>query len=70
MRSVPRDFRKYVKAAVEQGWEFRRCAKHNQLYPPKDSDAPIVSVPKTSGDRRAVYNKVAQLRRAGVKLPH
>lgn len=69
MHSVPKDFRKYVEAAVEQGWEFRRSSKHGRLYPPEDSDAPIVSVPKTSGDRRAVYNKVAQLRRAGVDLP-
>lgn len=65
MNQVPKDFRPYVKAAVQQGWEFRRRKRHAWLYSP--DRVTTVSIPCSPSDHRALKNTICELRRADVQ---
>ena len=69
MRNIHEDLRAAVEAAVRQGWNFQPGGHRGRLYPPQ-KDKPFITIPAKLGDKRGIRNKVAQLRRAGVKFPH
>jgi hypothetical protein len=68
---VPSELRPYVKAAVAQGWRYELSGHNGRLYPPcrPGKRVPIVLVPHRVKDRTALRNKIAELRRAGLRLP-
>lgn len=56
-----------IDTVVEQGWRVEKGRKHVKVYPP-DKSRPIVTIPSTPSDRRAVANVRSQLRRSGAVL--
>lgn len=61
-----RRFASLVEAAQRQGWSVRSGSRHLKLTSPDGKVT--MPVPCSSGDRRAVLNFRAQLRRAGVNV--
>jgi hypothetical protein len=57
------------KAAREQGWETGKTRKGHHRWVPPDPAQPIVIGSGTPGDRRAIKNFLAQLRRSGFIWP-
>jgi hypothetical protein len=68
MASGEKEFRKYLSAAVEQGWEVRPVKKGFQLVP-GDSTKEIVTIHRTPSDHRALVNALAEMRRQGFIWP-
>jgi predicted RNA binding protein YcfA (HicA-like mRNA interferase family) len=58
-----------AQAAKEQGWEIGRTKKGHLRYVPPDPRQPIVIGSGTPGDKRALRNFLAQLKRAGFIWP-
>lgn len=64
---VPKDYRPFVKAAVEAGWQLKQPKKgHPRLVSP--DGRVMVVLPSTSVSRRSVLNIRADLRRNGVSV--
>jgi hypothetical protein len=55
-----------VDALVRQGWRLRE-GKHRILYAP-DKRIPPISFSRTPSDYRGIENKLAELRRFGVRV--
>lgn len=63
------DMRDIERAAREQGWRVERTAKGHVRFVPPDPTMPIVVASGTPGDRRAIRNLLAALRRSGLVWP-
>lgn len=63
-----KDFKKYLRAAGEQGWQVKETTKGMQLIPP-DPAKEIVTVHRTPSDHRALANVLAEMRRQGFIWP-
>ncbi len=68
MPSGEKEFRKYLNAAVEQGWEVRPTKKGYQLVP-GDPTREIVAIHRTPSDHRALANLLAEMKRQGLIWP-
>jgi hypothetical protein len=68
MASGEKEFRKYLSAAVEQGWDPRPIKSGYQLVP-GDPTKEIVTIHRTPSDRRALANVLAEMRRQGFIWP-
>lgn len=66
--ATEKDFRKYLKAAGDQGWQVKETKKGLQLIPP-DPTREIVTIHRTPSDRRALANVLAEMRRQGLIWP-
>jgi hypothetical protein len=70
-RELPREFREIVTdLVVNQGWryQFRPGGRHPKLYP-ADRTQPMLSVPTTPSDNRALRNFIAAVRQRGGVWP-
>lgn len=66
---MAKDIRDIVKAAEEQGFRVERTKKgHWVFYSPDTTKKPVYHS-GTPGDRRAIDNLLAELRRAGLTWP-
>lgn len=66
-KQLPRDLRKIVTRAREQGWRVELTRRsHVKFVPP---EGPIVFTSGTPSDARGRLNLVSELRRSGLKLP-
>jgi hypothetical protein len=63
------DLREIEKAAKEQGGETGRTKRGHLRWLPPDPRMPIVIGAGTPGDRRALRNFLAQLKRSGFVWP-
>lgn len=57
------------RAALDQGWRVERTKRGHRRFVPPDSSRRIVIGSGTPGDRRAVRNLLAQLKREGLVWP-
>lgn len=63
------DLRGIEKAAREQGWDVGRTTKGHRRFVPPDPTKKICIFSGTPGDRRAIHNFLADLRRQGFTWP-
>jgi hypothetical protein len=63
------DLRNLERAAREQGWRTEKTTRGHLRWIPPDREKPIVIGSGTPGDRRAINNFLAQLRRSGFIWP-
>jgi len=57
-----KDFNTFVRQLVRQGWSFQRGGKHGRLTAP--TGRPILAVPSTPSDYRALLNFRRDMRNA------
>lgn len=67
LRSVDRQFRPLVRAALEQGWGLR-IRSGRSPHPSLIKGSKRIIIPGSPSDRRAWLNMRAHLRREGVKI--
>lgn len=68
-KRVPREFRKYVRLAHDQGWRLKACTSGLKLLPPDRTASSVVihGSPHTNGNGRG--NTERDLRKAGLRIP-
>ena len=64
--SIKKEFTELLRAVEAQGGTIKKTKSGCQVFAPNGID--IVTVHGTPGDRRALANAVAELRRAGFTL--
>lgn len=68
-RELPKDFRIIaLELTGNQGWRYRINRGHGMLYP-ADPAQPVLIVPTTPSDHRALRNFIADVRRRGGQWP-
>lgn len=71
-RELPKEYREIaLELVTNQGWRYRwqgRHGGHPQLIP-ADSTKPILGVPTTPSDKRAIRNFATAVRQRGGKWP-
>jgi hypothetical protein len=66
MNRVPKDYRRLVKAAIEQGWMPKVDGRgHTRLSKPGHRPLYVAFSPS---DKRGLKNTVAQMRREGIDV--
>lgn len=73
MRRVPKALKEAMGLAVDMGWTCDTTKRgHVRLRPPPGGDSPRAAIvfPGTSSEYRGHLNTIADLRRAGVPVPH
>ncbi|TLS17803.1 MAG: hypothetical protein FDZ72_12235 [Betaproteobacteria bacterium] len=61
-----KDFDSLIRLLLRQGWSFSRGAKHGKLRPP--DGYPVLTVPSSPSDRRALLNFCRDIRHCGYVL--
>jgi hypothetical protein len=66
---IPKEYRKVLRVAREQGWTFSVRNGYPQAWPPDGASRPVAvpKTPKTSG--RAFANWLAEMKRGGLEWP-
>ena len=68
-QDLKKKFEELLDLAQQHGVRVVRDKKHTVVYPKDKNQRPLV-FSKTPSDYRSVENLKAQLRRAGVPIPH
>lgn len=68
MKKMPKVFKAYRKAALQQGWAVKDTTKGMQFVPPDGGTIVTVHCTPNPG-KRSLDNCRADLRRSGLELP-
>lgn len=63
---MKKDLKEIVKVARKQGWEVTHTRNQHLRF--RSPDGALVFSPSTPSDHRAIKNKIADLRRAGLEI--